>query len=119
MSHRKQDLAWTAAAAVLLLAGCSGRGEWTASPQPGSQPTPRVSAAQRIELPGAVEGDAAAPLAAAQPRRMLPETPEVIRLPDGTVGVKVAAQYYDTIVACRQSDGRYGTDCPSARKRQP
>ena len=119
MSHRKQDLAWIATAVALLLAGCSGRAELTASPQPGSQKTPRVSAAQRIELPGAADENVAAPLAAAQPRRLLPETPEIIRLPDGTVGVKVAAQYYDTIVACRQSDGSYSTNCPPARKRQP
>jgi hypothetical protein len=119
MGHRLQNRAWAAAAAVLLLAACSGRAEVTAAQQGNGQGSPRVRAAQRIELPGAVEGNATAPLAGVITRRTLPETPEIIRLPDGTVGVKVAAQYYDTIVACRQSDGSYGTNCPPARKQQP
>ncbi|MGH8254029.1 MAG: hypothetical protein ACRES2_08300 [Steroidobacteraceae bacterium] len=82
-------------------------------------PMHRLALAPRIELPGAVEDVAPAAVPAANTRRTLPETPEIIRLPDGTVGVKVAAQYYDTIVACRQSDGSYGTNCPPARKQRP
>jgi hypothetical protein len=41
--------------------------------------------------------------------------PEEIHLPDGTVGVRLSQQYYDTIVVCRQADGRFNTDCPASR----
>lgn len=119
MSHRMHNRVCAVAFAVLLLAACSGRPEATAAPQAHAAASPRGRAAQRIELPGAIEGATAAPRTAATVRRLLPDTPEIIRLPDGTVGVKVAAQYYDTIVACRQADGSYGTNCPPARKRQP
>ena len=121
MSHRMHDRVWAVALAALLLAACSGRPEATATAAPQAHATalPRGRAAQRIELPGAVDDASAAPRNAATVRRLLPDTPEIIRLPDGTVGVKVAAQYYDTIVACRQSDGSFGTNCPPARKRQP
>lgn len=40
-------------------------------------------------------------------------TPEEIHLPDGTVGLRLDARYYDTIVVCRQSDGRFGSECPA------
>ena len=119
MSYRMQNRVWVAPAVALLLAACSGRVEVGPANHAEAAASPRVRAAQRIELPGAVEENVAAPAAAAITRRTLPETPEIIRLPDGTVGVKVAAQYYDTIVACRQSDGSYGTNCPPARKKQP
>jgi hypothetical protein len=119
MSHCMQIRPWTLAVAALLLAACSGRMEATATQPTSAVASPRGRAAQRIELPGAVDDASAAPRSAATVRRQLPENPEIIRLPDGTVGVKVAAQYYDTIVACRQSDGSYGTNCPPARKRRP
>ncbi len=119
MSHRMQNRVWTAPAAALLLAACSGRVDIGPASHAQADASPRARAAQRIELPGAVEESATAPPAAGITRRTLPETPEIIRLPDGTVGVKVAAQYYDTIVACRQSDGSYGTNCQPARKKQP
>jgi hypothetical protein len=35
-------------------------------------------------------------------------------LPDGTAGIRLAERYYETIVVCRQPDGRFGTDCPAA-----
>ena len=102
------------AVAGWLLAGCSIHTDVGAS-----RPV-HASAAQRIELPGA-EGAAAAdvsPVANAG-SRVLPEAPEVIRLPDGTVGIKVAQQYFHTIVACRQPDGTFGTQCPPAQAPKP
>jgi len=119
MSECMHNRAWAVAAVALLLAACSGLPEGAAKQQAQAAASPRGRAAQRIELPGAVDEAAAAPRMAVTVRRLQPETPDIIRLPDGTVGVKVAAQYYDTIVACRQSDGSYGTNCPPARKRQP
>jgi glucose/arabinose dehydrogenase len=119
MSQRMQNRVCTVAVAALLLAACSGRPEATATQPTPAAASPRGRAAQRIELPGAVDDASVAARSATTVRRQLPEAPEIIRLPDGTVGVKVAAQYYDTIVACRQSDGSYGTNCPPARKRHP
>lgn len=119
MSHRMQNPLWVASASALLLAACSAGVEVGSPDHAQAHASARVHAAQRIELPGAADGNVSESVAAANPRRVLPETPEIIRLPDGTVGVKVAAQYYDTIVACRQSDGSYGTNCPPARKQQP
>jgi hypothetical protein len=119
-----QNRVWIASAAALMIAACSGRVEVGPANHAQVDAAPRVRAAQRIELPGAVDAGAvdegvAALAAGLITRRTLPETPEIIRLPDGTVGVKVAAQYYDTIVACRQSDGSYGTNCPPAGKKRP
>jgi hypothetical protein len=119
MSRRMQNRLWIAPASALLLAACSGRAEVGPANHAQADSSPRARAAQRIELPGAVYESVAAPAAGVITRRTLPETPEIIRLPDGTVGVKVAAQYYDTIVACRQSDGSYGTNCRPARKKLP
>lgn len=119
MSHRLQNPVWAVAAAALLLAACSGRPESKATRQGNAAASPRARAAQRIELPGAADETTTAPRTVASTHRLQPDTPDIIRLPDGTVGVKVAAQYYDTIVACRQSDGSYATNCPPVRKRQP
>ena len=110
MTTRLKRRLLAVAATGLLVAGCSARSDVTAI---------HARAAQRIELPGAAEGAAPALAAAATGRRVLPEAPEVIRLPDGTVGVKVAAQYFDTIVACRQPDGTLGTHCPRTPERRP
>jgi hypothetical protein len=105
----------------MLLAGCSAR----ADTHPGVAGPPQVRAAQRIvldpatHLPMAAESaDASAPPAdsgagAGSGRRALPALPEEVRLPDGTVGVKVAQQYYHTIVVCRQRDGSFSTQCPA------
>lgn len=102
------------AAAGWLLAGCS------AHTDVGAAGPVHASAAQRVEMPGA-EGAAAAdvsPVANAG-SRVLPEVPEVIRLPDGTVGIKVAQQYFHTIVACRRSDGTFTTKCPAGQEPRP
>ena len=102
------------AAAGWLLAGCS------AQTDPGTARPVHASAAQRIELPGA-EGAAVAdvsPVANAG-SRVLPEAPEVIRLADGTVGIKVAQQYFHTIVACPQPDGTLGIQCPPVQEPKP
>ena len=65
--------------------------------------SPTLAAAQRIGLDGAAEGVAAAELN--QPL-------EEVRFPDGTVAVRVARQYFHTVVVCRHADGHYGTECP-------
>lgn len=125
MSIRLQRRVLAVAAAGLLLAGCSARSEVTAtdagrmSTAAHTSTTIHARAAQTIELPGAAEGATPGLGAVATRQRLLPEVPEVIQLPDGTVGVKVAAQYFDTIVACRQPDGSFTTHCPPARERRP
>jgi hypothetical protein len=99
---------------VMLLAGCTAQ----ADSHPGVAAPAHARAAQRIvldpvthlpiaaEAPDATEGSG---------RRALPAVPEEVRLPDGTVGVKVAQQYFHTIVVCRQRDGSFSTQCPAAR----
>ncbi len=115
MTIRLQRRVLAVTATALLFVGCSARNEVSTSNPDRANNAVHARAAQRIELPGAVEGAAPGPLAGATTqRRVLPEAPEVIRLPDGTVGIKVAAQYFDTIVACRQPDGSFGTNCPPA-----
>jgi len=119
MSIRLQHQVLAAAAAALLIGGCSVRDPANSTSAQRPTTAPRARAAQRIVLPGGADDAAAGSATAATIRRALPETPEVIRLPDGTVGVKVAAQYFDTVVACRQPDGRFGTNCPPARQERP
>ena len=119
MSIRLQHRVLATAAAALLVAGCSARGPAGAPDAGHANTTLHARAAQRIVLPGAAEDAAAGAIDTATIRRTLPEVPEVIRLPDGTVGVKVAEQYFDTVVACRQPDGRFSTQCPHAQERRP
>lgn len=114
----------TLAAAVsgaALLAGCSDR---TASLYGGQGPV-HAGAAQRIVLDPVTHLPISAPQANAMAvapdsgasvvssRRTLPSVPEEVRLPDGTVGVKVAQQYFHQIVVCRQRDGSFSTQCPA------
>ena len=120
MASRFQCRLLLVCAAGLVLAACSSR---TGVPQ--SQPE-RASmqvharAAQRIVLPGATAAEeAGAGAAPAVGNRVQPETPEVLRFPDGTVGVRVAQQYFDTIVACRLPDGSYTTQCPRGQEPRP
>jgi hypothetical protein len=105
----------------VLLSGCSAR----ADGRSGVPLQPHAAAAQRIVLdPLTHLPTAAAPAGAvaATPgsgarevsgRRTLPTVPEEVRLPDGTVGVKVAQQYFHTIAVCRQRDGSFSTQCPA------
>lgn len=103
---------------VLLLAGCTAQ----ADSHPGAAGPVHARAAQRIvldpatQLPIAAEAADATALTsgAGAGRRALPAVPEEVRLPDGTVGVKVAQQYFHTIVVCRQRNGSYSTQCPTA-----
>jgi len=126
MSSRFQCQLLLLAAAGLHLAGCSARTEVApstavvASQLAGTIAPAHARAAQRAVLPGATDSAVAAESAALSPgNRIQPATPEVLRLPDGTVGIKVAQQYYHTIVACRLPDGSFTTQCPSGREPRP
>jgi hypothetical protein len=102
-----------AASSVLLLAGCSARSEVSAAPPV------HASAAQRIEIGPADETavtSASVPAAPTAALRADLAAGEEIHLPDGTVGVKVAKQYFHTIVVCRQRDGSFSTQCPASQE---
>ena len=120
MSSRFQCRFLLLAAAGLQLAGCSARTGVALSQPPTVAAPVHARAAQRIELPGAsdsvVSGESAALTAGT---RMQPTAPEVLRFPDGTVGVKVAQQYYHTIVACRLPDGSFTTQCLPGQEPRP
>ena len=100
---------------AMLLAGCTAQ----ADSHPGTAGPAHARAAQRIVLDPATQlpmaGEVADGTSVASGRRMLPAVPEEVHLPDGTVGVKVAQQYFHTIVVCRQRDGSFSTQCPVAR----
>ena len=115
MTIRLQYRVLAVAAAGLLLAACSARNDVTAPVSGHANTTLHARAAQRIELPGAADSAMPGAIAAtATVGRLQPVAPEIIRLPDGTVGGKVAAQYFDTVVACRQPDGTFSTQCTPA-----
>lgn len=120
MSSRFQCCFLLLASAGLQLAGCSERTEVAPSRPPSAIWQVHARAAQRIELPGApatvVSGESTALTAGT---RIQPAAPEMLRLPDGTVGIKVAQQYYHTIVACRLPDGSFTTQCPPGKTPQP
>lgn len=108
------------AAAGLQLAACSARTEVASAKPPAVMAPARARAAQRVDLPGATESAVAAESAGfAAATRIQPATPEVLRFPDGTVGIKVAQQYYHTIVACRLPDGSFTTQCPPGKEPRP
>ena len=125
MSSRFQCRFLLLAAAGLQLAGCSARTEVAPSQPPGVISQVHARAAQRIELPAAadpaVSGEAVSGGVAALTAgtRIQPAAPEVLRFPDGTVGIKVAQQYYHTIVACRLPDGSFTTQCPPGSEPRP
>ncbi len=120
MSSRIQCQFLLLAAAGLQLAGCSARTEVAPAQPPAAIAPVHARAAQRVDLPGATESAVAAERAAfGAGTRMQPATPEVLRLPDGTVGIKVAQQYYHTIVACRLPDGSFTTQCPPGKEPRP
>jgi hypothetical protein len=108
-----------AVSGAVLLAGCSARGSHSGVPAPA-----HAAAAQRIVLDPVTHLATSAQQAEAvsstpgsgdsevSGRRTLPAEPEEVHLPDGTVGVKVAQQYFHTIVVCRQRDGSFSTQCP-------
>jgi hypothetical protein len=73
--------------------------------QPREPTEAELAALQAAGLAGSSAKAALRPAAAA---------PEEVHLPDGTVGIRVDQRYYETVVACRQPDGRFGTDCPPA-----
>ena len=108
------------AAAGMQLAACSSGIDVAPSRPLGVNAQVHARAAQRVELPGgadsAVPGERAALTVGT---RIQPAAPEMLRFPDGTVGIKVAQQYYHTIVACRLPDGSFTTQCPPGPERQP
>jgi hypothetical protein len=116
-----------AVSGAVLLPGCSAR----AGSHSGTPGAAHAAAAQRIVLDpvshlatSAEPADAAVSLVAAgagevSAQRTLPAVPEEVRLPDGTVGVKVAQQYFHTIVVCRQRDGGFSTQCPAVAAPRP
>ncbi len=120
MSSRFQCRFLLLAVAGLQLAGCSAHTDTAPSQPLVVIPTAHARAAQRVELPGAVDaalsGEGAALTVG---RRVQPAVPEVLRFPDGTVGIKVAQQYYHTVVACRLPDGSFTTRCPPGKGPQP
>ncbi len=114
MSYHSMGYGVVVAAAGGLLSGCSARSEVTEL-----RPV-HASAAQRVELAATADSPATpAEAAVMSVNRQVPSTPEVIRLPDGTVGVKVAQQYFHTIVACRRDDGTFTTQCPTGTDPTP
>ena len=119
----------TLLAAVLLVYGCSPASQGHLS----QAQTQRGSAAQRVYMDsdtGAWREPTAAELsspqsavrtnaeivAATETNRPTVQ-PDEVRLPDGTVGVRVAQQYFHTIVVCRQSDGSFSSECPATATR--
>ena len=116
-----------AVSGAMLLAGCSTR----VDSHSGVRGQAHAAAAQRIvldpvtHLPAWAEraGSAATtPDSGASEvsgRRTLPGVPEEVRLPDGTVGVRVAQQYFHTIAVCRQRDGSFSTQCPAVAAPRP
>jgi hypothetical protein len=117
-------IALTAVAALVasLVLGGSGPAQqsvaWTSGPGAAQQvfldpvtglprePTATELAALQAAGPGAAAKAALRPGAAAA---------EEIHLPDGTVGIRLPERYSETVVVCRQPDGRFGTDCAAAR----
>jgi hypothetical protein len=116
-----------AASGAMLLAGCSAGTD----SRSGMQGRAHAAAAQRIvldpvtHLPTSTEpagGAVTTPDTGASEisgRRALPTVPEEVWLPDGTVGVRVAQQYFHTIVVCRQRDGSFSTQCPAVAAPRP
>jgi hypothetical protein len=113
IDSRRRSL--VALVSVVLLVGCSAREQAAVRPV-------YASAAQRIELAPASAAPAraaAGTMSALSGSRLRPPAVEEIRLPDGTVGVKVAQQYFHTIIGCRQPDGTFSTHCPESSEARP
>ena len=107
-------------AVVLLAAGCSAH-SGTGSAVTVAHAPAHAAAAQRVSLEPPAN-TLATPSSSLQPATGDSRAPEAgveVRLPDGTVGVKVAAQYFHTIVACRQPDGSFSTHCPTSQESRP
>ena len=121
-------VASVAGVAMPILTSCSSRIETHSAAQAVA---PRAAAAQRIfidpatgatRVPEAAELDAVAAqsMATAGPNSaaLAAAPPEEFHLPDGTVGIRVPREAYDTIVVCRQTDGSFSTNCPATQKAQ-
>ena len=100
-------------AAGLGLAACSAHSAAPAGLQQHADAL-HASAAQRIELAPTPDAALSATPVTVSPGQIVAEAPEEVHLPDGTVGVKVAKQYFHTIVVCKQRDGSFSTQCPAA-----
>jgi hypothetical protein len=100
-------------AAALPLLACAPREQQTDKPAMAPD-APRVAAAQRINLDGTRETASSAPAPLNNtPEALAARAADEVRLPDGTVGVRVDKRYYHTIVVCRKADGSFSTDCPA------
>ena len=99
--------------AVLPLLACTPSVHVTGEPAADAN-APTVAAAQRISLDGATVVASTAPASLNnEPAALAARAADEVRLPDGTVGVRVDKRYYHTIVVCRQADGSFTTDCPA------
>jgi hypothetical protein len=120
MSSRFQCRFLLLTAAGLQLAGCSARTDVAPSKPQTVIAKVHARAAQRVVLAGATDPAASSESAALTAgTRVQPDVPEVLRFPDGTVGIRVAQQYYHTIVACRLPDGTFTTHCPPGKEPRP
>jgi hypothetical protein len=105
--------------AVLPLLSCAPGVQVTGEPATDAN-APTVAAAQRISLDGSSATEA---LTAAglnnEPSALAARAADEVRLPDGTVGVRVAKRYYHTISVCRQADGSFSSHCPATAAAAP
>lgn len=99
---------------ALPLLACAPREQVDARPVPIAN-TPAIAFAQRISLDGGSASEVVTPRALNNdPAALLARAADEVRLPDGTVGVRVDKRYYHTIVVCRLADGSFSTECPPA-----
>ena len=99
--------------AVLPLLACAPSVQVTGEPAADAN-APIVAAAQRISLDGSSATEALSATGLNnEPTALAARAADEVRLPDGTVGVRVAKRYYHTISVCRQPDGGFSSNCPA------
>ncbi len=113
MTAKLQKLLVFSCLATLPLLACAPREQVDAKPAPAANAA-TIAVAQRISLDGASElASAVPPVLNNTPEALAARAADEVRLPDGTVGVRVDKRYYHTIVVCRQANGSFSTDCPA------
>ena len=119
MTANPQKLLVFSCLAVLPLLACAPSVHVTGEPAADAN-APTVAAAQRISLDGATAVAGAAPATLNnEPAALAARAADEVRLPDGTVGVRVAKRYYHTISVCRQPDGSFSSHCPATAAAAP